>query len=133
MNKEYARLFDRVKAATIDGIIIIVMMYAISEIFALFETVHNTFRIVAIVFIFLLYEPIFVSVYGGSIGHSFSGLGVRKDNQNDEKISFLIALIRFAAKTLLGWISLLTVSANPKQQAIHDLIGQSVVIYVKEE
>jgi len=38
MTKQYARLFDRVKAAFIDAIVLLGMMYAASELFALFDT-----------------------------------------------------------------------------------------------
>ena len=128
METEYARLFDRVKAAVMDSIVIIAAMYAITEIFTLFENIPDYARIIAAVFIFVLYEPIFVNRFGGTIGHSFNNISVKKDRNIDENISFPIALIRFLIKVLLGWISLLTITANKKGKAIHDFVANSVVI-----
>ena len=124
---KYAVLPDRIKAAFIDGIIIIAAMYAISEIFNLIENVPNSIRIIAM-FIVVLYDPFFISKYGGTIGHSYSGISVKKENDTTKNISFPISLIRFILKFLLGWISLLTVTGNKKKKAIHDFIANSVVV-----
>lgn len=132
MKKEYARLFDRVKAASIDAMILIAMMYAATEIFELFDIVPNFARALVAVFIFLLYDPLLTSFYGGTIGHSFSGIGVRKDNNSEKKISFPSAIIRFLFKICLGWISLLTITANDKKKALHDFIANSVVLELND-
>lgn len=132
MKKEYARLFDRVKAASIDAMILIAMMYAAAEIFELFDNVPNFARALVAVFIFLLYDPLLTSFYGGTIGHSFSGIGVRKDNNSEKNISFPSAIIRFLFKICLGWISLLTITANDKKKALHDFIANSVVIELND-
>jgi len=133
MKRDYARLFDRVKAAFVDAIVLIAMMYAATEIFALFDNVPNYVRIIASVFIFLLYDPLFTSYYGGTIGHSFSGIGVRKDDNSDENLSLPFAILRFIFKAFLGWISLLTITGNEKRKAIHDFIAKSVVIEIDNE
>jgi uncharacterized RDD family membrane protein YckC len=44
---------------------------------------------------------------------------------------FPVALIRFTAKVFLGSISLLTITGNSKNRAIHDSIAGSVVIVAK--
>jgi len=133
MTKQYARLFDRVKAAFIDAIVLLGMMYAASELFALFDNVPVFVRIIAAAFIFFLYDPIFTSFYGGTIGHSFCKLGVRKDKALDANISFASAIIRFILKFFLGWISLLTITGNDKKKAIHDFVAKSVVIELPDE
>lgn len=133
MKKEYPLLLDRVKAAFIDGLVIIAMMYAVTEIFAFFDDVPNYAKIIAAVFIGLLYDPLLTSFYGGTIGHSFCKIGVRKDNESDNYINFPIAILRFIVKWFLGWISLLTVAGTEKRKAIHDYVGNSVVIKTTEE
>ncbi len=130
MKKDYPILLDRVKAATIDAIILIAIMYAASEVFALFESVPNYIRMIVLVFVFILYDPIFTSLFGGTIGHSFIGIGVRKDNDTDDNISFPNAFLRFIIKAILGWISLLTITGNKKKKAIHDFAVNSVVIEI---
>ena len=128
MNTQYANVFPRVKAAFIDTIVMVAFMYLASEILNLFGTVPNYVRILAATFIFILYDPIFVSQFGQTIGHSRINLVVRKEGNEEEYISFISALIRFVLKALLGWLSLLTVAGNPKRQAIHDSAVKSVVI-----
>lgn len=128
MNPAYANLLDRVKAAVVDSIIIIAMMFAATEILALFDNVPNFVRIVIFIFIFILYEPLFISLYGATIGHSKIGVSVRKDSDITKKVSFPVAVIRFLVKAFLGTFSLFTVTGNDKRKAIHDYVANSVVI-----
>jgi uncharacterized RDD family membrane protein YckC len=128
MKTQYAILPYRVKAAFIDSLILVTMMYVASEVFSLFESIPNYIRIIVSAFIFFLYDPIFTSAYGGTIGHSYSGISVKRDNDNDKNITFPTAIIRFIFKAFFGWISLLTVAGNEKRKAIHDFIAKSVVI-----
>lgn len=131
MNNEYAILPDRIKAAIIDSIMLIAAMYVISEILSLFDHVPNFIRIGLALIIFVLYDPFFTSQYGATVGHSFSNIMVKKEIDRSKNISFPAALLRFLLKIGLGWISLLTVTANKKRQAIHDVAANSVVIKEK--
>ncbi len=133
MKKKYAILPDRVKAAVIDGIVIIAAMYIISEILNLFENVPNFVRIIAAIILFILYDPFFTSKYGGTIGHSYSNISVKNDSDVSKNISFPIAILRFVLKASLGWLSLLTVTSNNKKKAIHDLAVNSVVLEDKKQ
>jgi uncharacterized RDD family membrane protein YckC len=128
MQPIYATLPDRVKAAVIDGFLLIVAMYAISEILSSFDNVPNYVRIILAIIVFLLYDPFFTSFYGGTIGHSYSNIEVKKLSNHRDKISFPIAIVRFLAKAGLGWLSLLTVAGNEKKMAIHDHLAQSVLL-----
>jgi len=132
MNIQYANLPERVKAAFIDSIILILLMYMCSEIFALFESVSNAWRISASIFIFILYDPIFTSTFGGTIGHSFINIAIKKEDSPEQNISFFTALLRFIFKAVLGWVSLLTTTGNDKRKAIHDYVAKSIVIYIKK-
>ncbi|WP_299800596.1 RDD family protein [uncultured Maribacter sp.] len=131
MNKNYAFLPERIKAAVIDGILLIVAMYAVSEILSLFENVPNYVRISIAVLLFLLYDPIFTSQFGGTIGHSYSKIMVKKDAITEQNINLVPALFRFLIKFSLGWVSLLTVTGNQKKKALHDLVVNSVVLREK--
>lgn len=130
MSKTYAILPDRIKAVVIDSVIVVAAMYGVSEAFTLFEDVPDAVRIVSFVFVFILYDPLFTSLNGGTIGHTFSNIGVRQQNNLDKKIAFPSAVLRFLVKSFLGWLSLLTVTSNDKKKAIHDLVVNSVVIEV---
>lgn len=128
MEKKYAKVFARVKAAVIDGIVLIVLMYSATAIFNLFDDVPNYLRLTVFISVFVLYEPILVSFFGASIGHFFCDIMVKRDGDNDKNIQLPIAIIRFIFKLFLGWVSLLTVNSNEKGKAIHDFVGGSVVL-----
>lgn len=133
MKLPYASLQERVKAAIIDGLLIIAAMYAVSETLNSFEQVPTYVRVVFAVVLFLLYDPFFTSYYGGTIGHSYCNITVRRESDPTKKIAFPFAIVRFLAKAFLGWLSLLTVTGNEKKMAIHDYFAQSVVLSTLEE
>lgn len=128
MKRNYARLSERVKAAVIDAIVIIASSYGISELFLLFDDVPQFISVGAFVLVFLVYDPILTSIYGGTIGHSKSGITVKRESNPEKNILFPAAVIRFVCKVVLGWLSLLTVTGNPKRKAIHDHFVGSVVL-----
>jgi len=127
--ENYPNVLDRVKAVIADSFIIILFMLIVTYLISLFENVHENVRILAFVFIFLLYDPLFTSIFGGTIGHMMFGLRVKREKDTTKNILFPLAIVRFFLKGSLGWISLLTVSSNKKRKAIHDYLVKSVVIY----
>jgi len=133
MKTQYAHIFARSKAVFVDSLVIVAFMFAAAEILKLFENVPDYVRILITIFIFVLYEPIFVSAFGQTIGHSRINLVVRKEDDPEKHISFFAAIIRFLLKFFLGWLSLLTISGSEKNQALHDIVVKSVVIEEDEE
>jgi len=131
MKTQYAPISKRIKALIIDSIVIIILMYSITEVFNLFDFTPNYLRVSAFIFIFILYEPLLVSLFGATIGHFFNDIVVKQEDNEAKNINFLLALARLFTKSLLGWVSLLTVNANPKNKAIHDYVAQSVVLPYK--
>jgi uncharacterized RDD family membrane protein YckC len=108
-------------------------MFIISYIFSLFESVPDNARVIAFVFIFFLYDPIFTSVFGGTFGHMFIGIRVKRESNEQKNILFPMAIFRYIVKSFLGWISLLTITGNKKGKAIHDFLVGSVVVYAKSK
>lgn len=125
----FPNLSIRVKAIIIDGILMIIFMVIATYLFSLFKNVPDFARIAVFVFIFLLYDPIFVSSFGCTIGHTFMGLKVKRENNQSKNILLPIAIIRFIIKSTLGWISLITVTTNEKRKAIHDMMTGSIVLF----
>jgi uncharacterized RDD family membrane protein YckC len=125
---KYGTLLNRIKAIFIDGLVLTSFAIGASLIFSKFDHVNNLTRTIVFVFIFLLYDPIFTSLFGATIGHFVIGLRVRKDNDETNKIIFPVAIIRYIVKVTLGWISLLTVTGSKKSKAIHDSLVGSVVL-----
>lgn len=129
MNAKYVSLLPRVKAATLDAILLILMMYVASEALAMFETVPNYVRTILFVFIFILYEPLLVSLWGKTLGHHKMDICVRQEKNPSKKINIAFAFMRYFAKAFIGWLSFLTVTNHKKHQALHDSFAGSVVIY----
>jgi uncharacterized RDD family membrane protein YckC len=129
---KYVGVTDRVKAVLADSVIIIIMMYGVTLLFSLFEQAPDTAKKIAFIFIFILYEPLFVSLFGGSIGHMMFEIRVKRSDKIERNVLFPIAVFRFIVKTTLGWLSLLTVMGNDKRKAIHDFASGSVVISVEK-
>ena len=124
----YASLSDRIKAFTIDQILLIVTMFITSELLSNFENVPTSLRILLFVSFFFLYEPICISFFKGTIGQQFINIKVERDNDQGTAVNFFLVIIRTLLKYSLGWISLLTVSSSAKKQAIHDSIVKSIVL-----
>lgn len=127
--KKYPGVLDRVKAMMIDGIVVMGLILGITYVFSLFEYVSDTAKIIAFVFIFILYDPLFTSIFGGTIGHFIFGIRVKRETNEMKNLIFPLAILRFLVKVLLGWVSLLIVTSNEKKRAIHDYLVGTVVVY----
>lgn len=74
-----------------------------------------------------MFEPVLVSVTGGTIGHHIIGLRVQSCNSGNN-LNIVLATIRFIIKALTGSLSFIFVLTTKRHQAIHDLISRSVVV-----
>lgn len=126
----YPGVSRRIKALFTDTVMMVLFMLLFTALFSQFEKVPDEARIMAIVFIFLLYDPLFTTFTGATLGHRLFGLRVRSAGDYTKNVIFPLALIRFLVKAALGWISLLTVHNNPQRKAIHDMLVGSVVVEV---
>ena len=123
---------DRVKAFITDAVVTVLFMFAAFKIIDSFQEVTAMTRRVVFLCIVLVYDPLFTSLFGGTLGHRAFNLRVKRESNNEKNIWLIAAVFRFAVKLLLGWISLLTISSNSKGQAIHDMLAASVVIHKKQ-
>ncbi|HUX53461.1 MAG TPA: RDD family protein [Williamwhitmania sp.] len=123
---------DRVKAVIADTVVLILLMVATAYLFSIFENVPDIVRIIAFLLIFVFYDPIMTSSFGGTIGHMLLGIRVKRTTDFSRNIPFPWAIVRFIFKASLGWISLLTVSSSTQRRAIHDLAVGSTVLYMPE-
>lgn len=130
---EYANLTDRYKAIVFDVGIMIMSLMFFSYVFSYFEVESDNLRMYLFFFIFIFYEPVFISLFGSTIGQGMFNITVRKESDESKKINFPLAFWRFLFKAALGVISLLTVGSHPKRKAIHDQVAGTVVIYKKKK
>jgi len=84
----YGTLMDRVKSLTIDSVVIMGFGLIISLTLNKFENTPDYLRGLAFIFVFFLYDPLFISSFGGTIGHLLIGLRVKKDKDHSRKILF---------------------------------------------
>ena len=127
-------LLLRIKSIFIDSLVIIVLMMIASNILTFFNVDSGTIR-GSVLALILLYEPIFTSL-NRTLGQKVMGLRVRnfstlKNSKESKNINIAWSLLRFLTKTLLGWISLLTIHSNTYGKAIHDGVANSVMTLEK--
>jgi len=131
--KNYGTLINRVKALIIDSLVIMGMGVLFAIILSKFDNAPDSIRLISFLFVFFLYDPLFTSLFGGTIGHLIIGHRVLRDIDETKKLIFPLALVRFIFKSFLGWISLLTITGNKKNKAIHDSIVNSIVIDIRNK
>ena len=127
MEEKYPQLTDRIQSTFIDTILIVVLMFAFASILEKFDNVPDWVRMVMFAGLFIAYEPLCMTL-GCTLGNYIKGIRVRKNSDSSKRINIFQAIIRYPVKILLGWISFLTISSNPKRRAIHDLVSGSVMI-----
>lgn len=129
MSKTFATLTDRVKAGFIDIILIFTLIYSVSEILLSFKPPHVEYvRIVSYIVIFCCYEPILVSLFGGTIGHSICKIEVKSESDTDKNVAIHLSFLRYIIKLFLGWLSFISILFSGKSKAIHDYAVGSVVV-----
>jgi len=125
-------LLTRIKSMLADSLVIIALMAIAATILNMLNIESGLVRGITLSLI-LLYEPIMVAI-DRTIGQRIMGLRVRNytkfiDEDTSENINIFYSLIRFGAKILLGWVSLLTIHSNTYGQAIHDKVGNSLMTF----
>lgn len=128
---KYGGVSDRVKSVITDSVVMIGFIIGLTYFFDSFDVVSKQVKMIAFSFVFILYDPLFTSFFGGTLGHLANGIRVRRESNPDEKILIHSAVIRFIFKALLGWVSLLVISNSEKKKAIHDSVVGSVVVYAQ--
>ena len=126
MEEKYPLVLDRIKSILIDGVIVIGMMLAFTEILNLFENVPDWVRIVLFILI-LMYEPL-CTAFGATLGNHKMEIRVRKNSDESQRINILQAIIRYFLKCIFGWFSFISIFTNAKKRAIHDILSGSVMI-----
>jgi uncharacterized RDD family membrane protein YckC len=104
-------------------------MFLFSSILDRIQDPPEWLHITMFVGIWVLYEPLCTTL-GCTIGNYLKGIRVRRVGDHSKKINFIQALLRYAVKVFLGWLSFLTIHQNTERRAIHDLAAGSVMVNV---
>ncbi len=123
----YARFSRRLRGIMVDWVIAMAAIFGAA--FAASMVRNDDFsRVLGVLVVvgLLLYEPLLVSITGGTLGHRATNLRV-VDDRGGGNVSFAKACARVAIKGLLGWYSFMVLALTRRNQAIHDLLTRSTV------
>lgn len=128
----YPRLIRRVRAYLIDGVLLMVVVYAWILCLPAFGELSLLAKMLALILPIMLIEPVLVAFTGGTIGHHIMGLRIRDGSQGGN-IGILRATVRAVVRTLLGWFSFIFVLITRRHQALHDYFIGSIVVLRQPE
>lgn len=128
----YPQLQERTKAAMIDSVLLISLIIVTGDLLQWMPNPSPTLKAALFLLYFVLYEPLLVSIRGGTIGHALAGISIRRFHYTTEKINFFAALWRFLLKITLGWISVISYFTNKEGRMIHDKLSGAIMVYSKE-
>ncbi|WP_264509342.1 RDD family protein [Flavobacterium sp. N1719] len=128
----YPQLQERTKAAMIDSVLLISLIIVTGDLLQWMPNPSPTLKATLFFLYFVLYEPLLVSIRGGTIGHALAGISIRRFHYTTEKINFFAALWRFLLKITLGWISVISYFTNKEGRMIHDKLSGAIMVYSKE-
>jgi uncharacterized RDD family membrane protein YckC len=124
----YASFSRRVQALLADfvvGGILFALTTVVGELAADVPGMGRAF-VIALVIEALLYEPILVWRFGGTVGHRHMNLRV-VDDRTGGNPSFLRALARWFLKSILGILSFAGMALTRRYQAVHDRLTHTTV------
>ena len=127
LETQYPAISDRVQSTFIDVLFILILMFISASILDRYENAPDWIRIALFFGLWAVYEPLCTS-FGATIGNLIKGIRVRRVNDVNKPINIFNAFIRYIVKTLLGWLSFITVHSNRDRRAIHDIVAGSVMI-----
>ena len=124
----YPNVLRRYLGTLLDFGAIWLVMFFISRSAYAPQSVSSTLALVGA--LLFLYEPI-LTVYFSTLGQTAMGMRVR-DEKTLRRITLPQAFNRLLVKYILGWISALTIPAQKRRQAIHDLLTGTIVVEARD-
>ena len=123
----YPPIVKRIQSIFVDMLLIVAVMFAAAKLLDLFGEVDSWVKIVIFFGLWGVYEP-FCTAYACTVGNYFLNIRVRKFSDPSKRINLFQAYLRYIFKSVLGWLSFLTVHTNKERRAIHDMVAGSVMI-----
>ena len=125
--EEFPLLLDRIQSIFIDLVFIIVLTFFFADLLDKYENAPSWIRVALFFGLWAIYEPLLVTL-GCTLGQYLKKIRVRSYPHSSRRINFFQAFIRYVLKTLLGWVSFLTMGTNKEKRAIHDFASGSVMV-----
>jgi uncharacterized RDD family membrane protein YckC len=126
---KYPPLLKRVYALLIDIAFIVGAIFIATCLFSCLKLNGGIEKwLKGIVFaLVVLYEPLGMR-FGATLGYYITGMRIRRYLDMRKKINFFQAICRSFVKIMFGWLSCFTIGFNSQRRALHDMVGESIVI-----
>jgi uncharacterized RDD family membrane protein YckC len=121
----YARVWPRVKAILVDGLLV-ALAFLLAALVGSHVPGAGAAAFVTWFAVWALYDPLMVSLTGGTVGHHLFNLRVVSDRTGGRP-SLPAAFVRNIAKVTLGLLSLVAMAASARGKALHDWIAGTTV------
>jgi uncharacterized RDD family membrane protein YckC len=122
----YPSIPARIKAGEIDALILIAILFVLISAYVAIG--HETPAIIFIcIALSLLYEPVFLSWRGQTLGHKVMGIRII-DSVTRGNISFSKSIARFVLKAVFGIVSVIWAFFEQRQQFFHDRMTRSLAV-----
>jgi uncharacterized RDD family membrane protein YckC len=124
----YATFPRRLNALTADGVLIVSISIVLLVLSSFAEPIPALQRSVGLVWVsvLVLYDPLMVAFYGGTLGHRLLNLRVI-DDRTGGNLGLGTAIVRHWVKVLLGALSFISMSFSRRHLALHDMMTHSSV------
>ena len=124
----YPVLSLRVRAYVIDMIALSLLVYFAAFIVGLLGDASGIVKGAVFVGVLVLFEPLLVSLTGGTLGHHYSGLKI-VNAKTGRHINIFRGIFRFLLKISCGFFSFFGMIITQQHRAIHDALSGSVVVF----
>ena len=124
---QYARLLPRVKALIFDAAVYVVVIVAALVATPVLPS-DALGRIVLMLFVgtLVLYEPLMLWRYGGTLGHMRQNLRVVSDRSGGNP-GLIASIVRWWIKGVFGFVSFFLMAVTRRHQALHDRVSSTTV------
>jgi uncharacterized RDD family membrane protein YckC len=122
----YASFPRRIQAVMLDALLLIAVFLAASSLAASVPGATGRWINIATLLVLVLYEPVLVWRWGGTLGHRALNLRVVHDGDGG-RLPFTYAFARSLLKAVFGIFSFLVMMVTARHQALHDLVAHATV------
>ena len=123
----YGSFLARFRALLLDSVVMVVAFVLILFSAAATDIAGaGRVAVFGLAALFLLYEPVMVAHWGGTLGHRWANLRVVSENTGGNP-GFWRAFFRFIVKSVLGLPSFIFMALTRRHQALHDRVAGTTV------
>jgi len=114
----------------IDFLLLFFLSGQIARLYENIGEVSGWVRGLTFVVVFMMYEPVLVSL-GCTLGQLITNIRVRRIDDPSRRIPVYLSVPRTIIKGLLGWFSFLSMGFDVNRRAVHEYLSKSIVIIQK--